>query len=438
MPANIIRLENRSYNDQIATIYPCAYKKQFPFPKMTGQFQHILSTTEGLVFLSQSNHSSVGFVITDGATAINSWLKNQGIKATLSDAGRSTTQIIQTLGGFQGVRALASNGVVVLLDEIARKPLKSMICQMFKEKIKYTYKNKSIISDQSFKTLVERQAVVLGQELRCSECSQWSWYSIKQSDYQLECGFCLQMLEFPITEPENSKMLRYAYRVVGVFALPDYARGGYAAALTIRFFGDIFSKINGSKITWSAGQELQLTSEKKVEADFIVWSQQKRGFDNDSATEIIFGEVKSFGYEAFTQDDIDRMKLLAQIFPGSFFVFATLKEELSLKEISRIKKFAEWGKAYDKERKKARASIIILTGVELFTDFDLMNTWEAKDGIYKELLGDPWVARNRMNLQRLAEITQQLYLGMPSFSEWRKAKNGKFNSHKDILTLQGG
>lgn len=106
------------------------------------------------------------------------------------------------------------------------------------------------------------------------------------------------------------------------------------------------------------------------------------------------------------------MKLLAQTFPGSYFVFATLKETLSKEEIGRIKQFVEWGRRYDKIRKKSRASVIILTGVELFTDFFLLKTWEEKGNKYKESLGDTGIAMNRMNLKYLAEFTQKIYLEM--------------------------
>ena len=81
----------------------------------------------------------------------------------------------------------------------------------------------------------------------------------------------------------------------------------------------------------------------------------------------MFGEAKSFGKEVFKQDDVDNMKLLAESFPGSILVFATMKEELSEEEIDRIRKLAYWGRGYDKERRQTRAPVIVLTGTELFS-----------------------------------------------------------------------
>ena len=79
-------------------------------------------------------------------------------------------------------------------------------------------------------------------------------------------------------------------------------------------------------------------------------------------------------------DEITKMKLLAKAFPGSFIVFATMKEaeELSPEEIERIRKLALWGREYDKQRKQQRAPVIVLTGTELFADFSFGKCLEKK------------------------------------------------------------
>jgi hypothetical protein len=68
----------------------------------------------------------------DGMGAIAEWLKTSKIEVKLSHAGRATQQIIKTLGGFGGVRRIASAGVVKLLNEMSRKPIaKTMKQQEF-------------------------------------------------------------------------------------------------------------------------------------------------------------------------------------------------------------------------------------------------------------------------------------------------------------------
>ena len=118
------------------------------------------------------------------------------------------------------------------------------------------------------------------------------------------------------------------------------------------------------------------------------------------------------------------MKLLAESFPGSVLVFGTMKEatELSLEETTRIRKLAEWGREYDRERKESRAPVIMLTGTELFTAHYLNKAWEEKGGDHKRLIEPAWVSVRLNNLRMLADLTQQLYLGMPSYGKWREEK----------------
>ncbi len=421
--ANVVRLRDWSFRDQIATVFPCNYKNP-SFPKFGLGREHLLPTSEGLVIFPEYNNISERWDLTDGTTALNTWFNDNKITAVLSDAGRATQQIIHTLEGFWGVRALAHKGVVEFLNEMSRKPItRSAHFKEFQNKI-HNAVSKDLWGKNSFKTLVERKAVELGLEVKCSKCGSWSWYPVKQLDYSLICDLCLKPFDFPITSPGDSNHSRWAYRVIGPFALPDYARGGYAASLAIRFFADVIGRMGSSEVTWSSGQELTLASGQISEADFILWNQRKQMFGTDHPTEIVFGEAKSFGRDAFKQDDIDKMKLLAKSFPGSILVFATMKEanKLSLEEISRIRKLAEWGREYDKERRQSRAPVLILTGTELFTSHRLSSTWKEKGGKYEALIEPAWVSARLNNLRILADLTQQLYLDMSSYGKWREEK----------------
>jgi hypothetical protein len=272
-----------------------------------------------------------------------------------------------------------------------------------------------------FETLVERNAVELGLELKCSKCSNWSWYSLKQLDYQVRCGLCLREFGFPITSPGLSDVSKWSYRVIGPFALPDYARGGYAAALAMRFFSSLIG-FGEDGLTWSAGQELTLEDTTKVEADFILWHQRRHLFGHDRPTVTIFGEAKSFGKDVFKPDDIEHMKVLAERFPGTVLVFATMKapDELVPNEVRGIAKLAMWGREFLDNRTGTRAPVIVLTGVELFASFRLSETWKDLGGRYAGFAQT--ISHRSSSLRLLADCTQQLYLGMPSFHTWLEAK----------------
>lgn len=116
------------------------------------------------------------------------------------------------------------------------------------------------------------------------------------------------------------------------------------------------------------------------------------------------------------------MRLLAETFPGSILVFATMKDgkDLSKDEINRIRRIAYWGREYNKERNQIRAPVIVLTGTELFTAHYLQESWKTKGGKHEQIAAISSIGLD--NLRTLADITQQLYLDMPSHSSWMQAK----------------
>ena len=231
--ANVVRLQDWSSTGQIATVFPCNYRKS-AVPMFGLAWESPLSTTEGFVIFPKHRNLSQRWKLTDGTTAFDQWFKSNQIPSTLSSAGKATQQIIQTLGGTLGVGCLAHNGIIELLNEISRSRTKTAHYKEFQNKIGDALGNRSW-GVGVFEALVNRKAVELGLEVKCGKCDSWSWYSVKQLDYILTCNFCFKQFDFPITNPvgEHSK---WAYRLIGPFALPDYADGGYAAALAIRFF----------------------------------------------------------------------------------------------------------------------------------------------------------------------------------------------------------
>lgn len=419
--ANVVKLRCWGDKDQLATTFPCSYRKS-SFPNFRLGREHLLPTAEGLVFFPEYKNISERWELCSGTNALNTWFNENKITATLSDAGRTTEQIIQTLGGFWGIGKIANVGTVKLLDGMSRKPLtRSMHYKEFGQKIKDAV-GEGIWRYKEFETLVDRHAVELGLELKCAKCGSWGWHSIKQLDYSLTCDLCSQQFDFPITNPCSSQYCKWAYRVIGPFALPDYAKGGYASALAIRIFSDVIGRMDRVGVTWSTGQELTLSNGKKVESDFILWYQRKQMLGTDYPTEIVFGETKSFGKDVFKDENINNAKLLAKVFPGAVLVFATMKEEddISKKEISWLRKLAEWGREYDKEKDQTRAPVIILTGTELFVSHSIEDSWKEKGGKHAQIISP---GRMRIeNLRVLADLTQQLYLDMPSYGRWLEAK----------------
>ena len=434
--ANVIRLQDWGFDNQIATTLPTEYRdpKFSPFQLGGDMF---LATTEGFVMFPTYRDMQHYWKLPDGVSAIAAWLKTRAIEVKLSDPGRATHQIIQTLGGFGGVRSIANAGVVNLLNEISRKPIaKSMQQREFINRVNAAAKG-DVWREGSAEKLVKLNAVELGLELKCSKCSSWSWYSLTGLDYKLNCSLCLRQFDFPVIDPSSSNASRWAYRLIGPFALPGYANGGYAASLAIRFFSAVVGHRDNA-VTWSAGQELTFPSGKKVEADFILWYQRRQMFGTDHPTEIVFGEAKSFGRDSskhtsraprkatkedvFKEDDVERLKALAEAFPGAVLVFATMKEagDLTQAEVARLRRLAEWGREYVRESRHTRAPVIVLTGTELFTGYSLRAAWKDKGGKHEQLVAPGYVQLDQ--LKTLSDLTQQLYLDMPPYHDWADAK----------------
>lgn len=419
--ANVVRLQDWTGTDAAATVFPCDYRNPFVprFRALGGE--HTLPTTEGIVIFPRFKNIPEHWTMPDGATAIGQWLKKNNVDSVPSDAGRATQQIVQTLGGFARVGDLANRDIVNILNDMSRRPItRSAHHQEFRNRIRNAVKS-DIWHPHSFEALVERSAVELGLEVRCANCHSWSWYTLKQLDYRLTCALCLREFGFPITDPGQSDHARWSYRVIGPFALPDYARGGYAAALAMRFFSEIIGD-HDDALTWSAGQELTLGPTEKVEADFILWYQRKAMFGQDYPTDIAFGQAKSFGREVFEPGDIEKMKRLAQRFPGATLVLATMKQpqELSTAEVKSISKLALWGREYVDKQRKSRAPVIVLTGTELFAPFSLRDAWKQAGGRHAQVAEVAYYRTD--NLRVLADLTQQLYLNLPPYSNWHQAK----------------
>lgn len=418
--ANVIQLVDDSYRDQIATTFPSEFKNPVsPRPRMGAH--KVIPTTEGLVALGSFKGLDHFWSVSDGTAAIQSWLEGHGMRSQTSESGRVTQQLIQTLGGFGGVSSIASKGIVKLLDEMARRSAtKSFHFMRFKERVNAVQDSDWPL--HTFETLIDRKAVELGMELKCTKCGSWGWHALSALGDAMTCDLCLRQFSFPSATPNDSKALHWAYRVIGPFALPEYARGGYAAALALRFFSKVIGSLSRASVTWSAGLELTLPSGQRLEADFTLWFQRQLSLGLNGSVDVVFGEAKSFGRSAFGADDFDRMKELASSFPGSVLVFATMKEanELSDAERAGLTRLASWGREYDKERRQSRAPVIVLTGTELFSPFYLEGSWKKKGGLHEKLVEPAYVRVS--NLRTLADLTQQVNLGMEPYHSWVERK----------------
>lgn len=107
-----------------------------------------------------------------------------------------------------------------------------------------------------------------------------------------------------------------------------------------------------------------------------------------------------------------RLVRIGELMPGTFPVCATLKSELSEEECNRIRELSVWGREPDAGG-HCRNPMIVLTGTELFAQFNVQTAWQESEGQRKNLasvgMSKPWT---------LADLTQQAYLGLPPTYQW--------------------
>lgn len=163
-------------------------------------------------------------------------------------------------------------------------------------------------------------------------------------------------------------------------------------------------------LTYTTGLELKTDDDTRMEVDFAFWHQRTRVFGREEEPALVLGESKSFAAESFKAEDIARMLKLAELLPGAFIVFATLKDKLSAAERGEIATFAMWGREPLPDG-SPRTPVIILTATELFCSWHIDETWKELGGRRAALAESQRHVFD--DLQTLADLTQQVYLELP-------------------------
>lgn len=145
-----------------------------------------------------------------------------------------------------------------------------------------------------------------------------------------------------------------------------------------------------------------------AEADLFAWLGTREFARRAADPATVLGECKSYASNAFSEEDIGRLKTLCEWFPGAYVVAACLKESLSADEVRRLRDLAEWGWSRDTVVGKP-SRLIVLTGTELFAQ-NVQEGWQNSGGVLADLAQRGFAS----SLGRLPFGTQEAHLG---FSE---------------------
>ena len=380
---------------------------------------------KNIVYLSRHTNWHVHLSIPKAESVFSEWLNSKKWNTELSPPGRIAKQMIKQLSGIWGISLLAKEGIIKLLGQMAdggtpeRKKKKGRLeetkCEETRSKpikqetlwagIQKITNKEELFKDgpnRFMQQLIDVQMFKLGIEVQCPICTQRSWYSITDVDYELQCLNCSEHFQIPSHTP---KKLKWSYRTFGPFSLPRKSYGVYSVLLTLRFFSQLFNGAATPIMSFVAKKD-----GKQIEADLGILFQESRF--GHKKTELIFVECKT--YKHFTKEDTERLKFLAQQFPGAFLVFATLNRKLSEKEKKLLRPVVNRGRKYWKAERPYNP-VLILTGTELFSNSRPPYSWKEAGDIHAHFSQKYKYMRN---LLELCDVTQQLYLGMKPWYEW--------------------
>ena len=414
---NVLKLHTYGNWESVGLVLPSDFTKEgLPRLRLGGP---AFVSREGLVLPQRYKDHGEHLSLLTGTQAIVEWLSQHDVEAKPSDPGRIADQILSAIGGFWGAYLFADAETLKLLDDMAKsvRRYNDGTIEEFEdraapvdvwEKLISRRKNQQHLPRLSLDEFVKANILKLGISVECPNCMKKNWCSLHNLDEQVTCERCLKEFSFP-QGGLNFRNTPWQYRVVGPFSVPNFAAGAYATVLALRLFSQNLG--SHAQLTYSTNLDITIGQDKlKQEIDFTFWYLRDHLIDQDEEPVLVFGEAKSFATQSFKPEDINRMEILATKFPGAFFVFATLKDTLSDDERSMIGKLALWGRE-PLANGLQRAPVIVLTGTELFSDWHVTQAWKDCGDKRGQFAAASYLQLD--NLWTLADITQQVYLGLP-------------------------
>ena len=109
------------------------------------------------------------------------------------------------------------------------------------------------------------------------------------------------------------------------------------------------------------------------------------------------------------------MKAVAQKLPDAVIVVAVLRDHFTEKEKRLLRKFVTWGRRLNAYGEPTNP-VLLLTSHELCMDHDVSHTWKKLGGEHAKFTEYIYTR----DLHSFADATQQIYLGLKSFSQWHR------------------
>lgn len=398
------------------------------------------------VVLTAGEFSSFRFLrIPSPQNVFSALAEGLGYTLSLSPAGRTCQQIIKALGGLAMIRMVARSAEFIkFLNRIAHEDVEVEIDvvedkERKRKKVSKSYATYNEVQREIGKAnaehpalgethlaaLIRQNVLRVGLTLRCPECHHTSWFELHRLASMFTCPRCSNEFPFPSANPPDRS--DWAYKLSGPFAAENFGYGSYCVAAALNLLSNDWH----NKTTWITSFEMKPKDKKSTpfEADFGIFIAPTMMTHASSPTFVI-GEGKSFNL--FENRDFERARQAAALFPGAVLCFATFREQLTPGEKRRMRALASVARKSRATGQKTNP-VLVLTGKELFGQFRLRGLYDAY-GTKKQYARGIFA---RGDMQELCDFTQQLYLDMPSYHQWREEDHKKRTSKSSGPKLGG-
>ena len=320
-----------------------------------------------------------------------------GMNASVSEAGRIASRLIQQMGGVQGCRVFKIAGVRALIEKY--KPFQAFTrgdaTQIIGEVDPVTHipnfaryeslfieprEGTKLKPHQAFDYLARKNVFRVGLKFTCPNCELDFWTPLDDLATEITCEYCGQ--RFNVTP--HLKDRAWAFRRSGLFGREDHQQGAIPVALTLQQLDTVLSW--GAVFVTSIKIESAAAGFETCETDLVIVSE--KGFYDDRLG-IAIGECK--GHGEITEEDVRKLSQVADKFPkdriAPFIIFAKTAP-FTADEIVRCRAAQPAG----------RKRVILLSDRELEPYF--VYEWAAKEFV---------IDSTAISLEDLANTTHALY-----------------------------
>jgi len=236
---------------------------------------------EGIVIFAGQFGGDAHIRLPNGFNIFTAVAESVGRKLVLSSAGKTCEQVIAALGGVDRLAVVArSEHVLKLMDNLAREGVEIEEGDEEEQPRKRLFKSYALIGkvleavkranpgpleswQGNLNALVRFNVLKIGMALRCAKCGNMSWFSLKSIRDKMRCPRCMARFKFPANSPPDKES--WAYKVVGPFAVGNFAQGSYCVASSLHFLKKNICR----KSTWLPSFEMVAPDKTKFEADFV-------------------------------------------------------------------------------------------------------------------------------------------------------------------------